>query len=608
MAGTRSALIVASSEYTDPGLARLRAPASDAEALAAVLRDPGIGGFDVRTMLNKPAHEVNLAVEEFFADREPDDLLLAHFSCHGVKDPSGDLYLAMGNTLLRRLGATAVAAEFVNRQMTRSRSRRVVLLLDCCYAGAFERGMTARTAGTDVEIEAQFGGRGRAVITASTAMEYALEGDQLTDAGEIAPSVFTSALVEGLQTGEADHDQDGLIALDEMYDYVYNKVRAATPHQTPCKWALGVQGGLVIARRARPVTTPAPLPRELQDALGSPFAAVRAAAAQELKRLLQGQHAGLALAARLRLEELTADDSRTVAAAATAALDAAPPPMPPGPEVPATAPPLETAPAPGPPAGSVAAPAPPPPAGSVAAPAPPPGPPATATPAPADAVPAVHRPGRLDPAEDAALRGEQPVPEPAALAAGTAPPAPPTARPGAPRLLIAGLLALIVPLAVPSFLILLNSTEVAPWWIVAAFSVAGIVATLPVMLENGVTSSTILWNLGWSTVYSLTVIGMAQATYQVESTVLMTEVIVWATGNVALCAWAAVAGSKDPPRADPVLAVLTGLDAVSLVLVAVALKTVNTTVWDIAAWVLIAAIPVVVLVSVRALRPAPAAT
>ena len=321
MDGARSALIVASDNYTDPGLRRLRAPASDARALGAVLQDPGIGGFEVRTLLNEPAHEVNLAVEEFFADRRPDDLLLVHFSCHGVKDESGELYFATANTLLRRLGATAVAADFVNRLMSRSRSRRVVLLLDCCYAGAFERGMTAR-AGEGIGIESQFGGRGRAVITASSAMEYAFEGDDLAETRELAPSVFTSALVEGLKTGDADRDQDGLVALDELYDYIYDKVRTATPNQTPGKWAFGVQGELVIARRARPVTAPAPLPAELQEAIDSPLASVRGAVVQELARLLHGKHAGRALAARLSLERLTGDDSRTVAAAATAALGA----------------------------------------------------------------------------------------------------------------------------------------------------------------------------------------------------------------------------------------------------------------------------------------------
>ncbi len=121
--GKRNALIVASDEYQDAGLSELRAPAADAAALAAVLSDPEIGGFDVRTLLNEPAHVVNEAVEDFLTDRSPDDLLLLHFSCHGIKDQGGELYFAMTNTKLRLLGATAVAADFVNRRMTQSRSR-----------------------------------------------------------------------------------------------------------------------------------------------------------------------------------------------------------------------------------------------------------------------------------------------------------------------------------------------------------------------------------------------------------------------------------------------------------------------------------------------------
>ena len=88
-------------------------------------------------------------------------------------------------------------------------------------------------------IEGQFaGGRGRAVITASDAMQYAYEGDGLAATGQLAipgqagPSVFTSALVRGLRTGEADRDQDGQVALDELYDYIYDKVQAVTPSQT----------------------------------------------------------------------------------------------------------------------------------------------------------------------------------------------------------------------------------------------------------------------------------------------------------------------------------------------------------------------------------------
>ncbi|GAA2831707.1 caspase family protein [Nonomuraea rubra] len=318
--GRRLALIVAGDEFGDPGLRRLRAPALDAEALARVLGDQAIGGFDVRTMLNEPTAVVSEAVEEFFADRHPDDLLLLHFSGHGVKDDNGELYFATPSTKLNRLAATAVSAEFVNRRMGRSRCRRIVLLLDCCYAGAFARGALPR-AGTDVHVEEQFGGRGRVVITASNALEYAFDGTDLADAQETtSPSVFTRALVEGLETGEADRDQDGFVGIHELYDFVYDKVRAVTPSQTPGKWTFDVQGDLIIARRGRPVDRPAPLPTELQEAVDHPIAKIREGAIGELARLRHSRHAGLALAARLALEELADDDSRSVSAAASRAL------------------------------------------------------------------------------------------------------------------------------------------------------------------------------------------------------------------------------------------------------------------------------------------------
>jgi WD domain, G-beta repeat len=87
-----------------------------------------------------------------------------------------------------------------------------------------------------------------------------------------------------------------------------------------------VQGDLYIAHRTRPVTTPAVLPPEVQQAIDHPLAAVRVGAVQELARLSGSRHAGLALAGRLALERLTEDDSRAVSAAATAALSAQPQP------------------------------------------------------------------------------------------------------------------------------------------------------------------------------------------------------------------------------------------------------------------------------------------
>ncbi|MFB9239945.1 caspase domain-containing protein [Plantactinospora siamensis] len=334
MAGKRKALIVANDEYEHDGLKHLRSPGADAEALAGVLGDPEIGGFDVRVVHNEPAHIIQGHIEDLFADGRPDDVLLLHFSCHGLKSESGELFFAARNTLPHRLGSTATSADFVQRCMRASRSRSVVLLLDCCYGGAFSKGVTVRAAG-DMNVLSSFaettataaggpggrvgGGRGRAVITASSAMEYAFEGDQLADDHSRRPSVFTSALVEGLATGDADRDQDGWVSLNELYDYVFDRVREQNPHQTPSR-DVEMQGELYVARRSRPVTVAAPLPPELQAVIDNPIAGVRAGAIQELTRLYRGRHAGLSLAAANALQRLVHDDSRSVAAAAEAAL------------------------------------------------------------------------------------------------------------------------------------------------------------------------------------------------------------------------------------------------------------------------------------------------
>jgi hypothetical protein len=323
--GTRSALIIACDDYTDPGLRRLRAPARDAEALARVLADPTIGGFEVDVVSNQPEWRLRRAIGAFFAGRSRDDLALLHFSCHGVKDDSGQLYFATTDTELANLDATAVPADFVNRHMSRSRSRRIVLLLDCCYSGAFARGMLAR-AGTGMELRERFEGRGRIVLTASSAMEYAFEATELArDDGR--PSVFTRALVRGLETGEADGDGDGRVSVDELYDYVYEQVLTETPKQTPGRWSFEVAGDLLIARS--PSVRPVHLPAELQQAVQHPIAQIRLGAVEELERLLGGGHAGLALAARQALERLSEDESHTVSTRAGAALAA--PGLPPSP-------------------------------------------------------------------------------------------------------------------------------------------------------------------------------------------------------------------------------------------------------------------------------------
>jgi len=315
----RRALVVATGSYDDPKLAQLRTPGTDAERLAAALSDPAIGDFSVRTLIDRPSYELAAEIEGFFGEARRDDVLLLHIACHGVKSLGGELHFATRNTLLNRLAATTVSAQFVNDQMNNSRSRRIVLLLDCCYAGAFEHGLISRGSG-DLGLAERLGGQGRAVITASSALEYAFENGELAEEPDARESHFTGALVRGLETGEADRDQDGLVSLEELYDYTYEQVVTQGKGQTPGKWEFGLQGTLYIARRRVPVTRAAPLESEVEDALAHPLPAVRASVVPLLGAMVVGRHQGRALAAQQALERLLQDDSATVRAAAATAL------------------------------------------------------------------------------------------------------------------------------------------------------------------------------------------------------------------------------------------------------------------------------------------------
>lgn len=266
MTEKRVALLIANYQYEDDELRQLVAPAQDAEGLAAVLADPGIGGFEVETLLNEPSYRIRLSIEEFFDDRKRRDLLLLYISGHGIKDADGKLYFATADTRRKLLRATAVSAAFVNEIMHHSRSRRQVLLLDCCYSGAFARGMFVRADQTVSAGEYFQEGRGHVVLTASDAMQYAFEGEQIK--GEGIRSVFTRALINGLATGKADIDEDGQISVDELYDYLYDRVTDQMPEQKPRKWVFDLEGEIIIARNPNPAQfrEPRPQPKQVTGA------------------------------------------------------------------------------------------------------------------------------------------------------------------------------------------------------------------------------------------------------------------------------------------------------------------------------------------------------
>lgn len=249
MSAGRYALLVATGRYDNEDLRRLRSPAGDAQALAKVLEDPRIGDFEVSMVVDGSHREVTRAIEHFFLDRRRDDLLLLHLSCHGLKDDNGELHFAAGDTDRRLLASTSVPALFVRQRMRSCRARSIVLLLDCCYSGAF---LTGGKGDTTVHVKDELAGHGRAVLTATNRTEYAWEDGRITELDpEPESSRFTRAVIKGLGTGEADRDGDGLIGVHELYDYVVDEMQKSDVPQNPLMW-VELERRVVVARSALP--------------------------------------------------------------------------------------------------------------------------------------------------------------------------------------------------------------------------------------------------------------------------------------------------------------------------------------------------------------------
>ena len=309
----RAALVVATARYEDQELAQLRSPVRDAHDLAAVLADPEIGGFTVTTVADQPEAQLRRQIAAFLAQRTAEQTVLVFLSCHGLQDRSGRLYFAASDTLKSQPRATALSSAHLLEELDDCRARQQILILDCCFSGAFDE----RHKGTvDLERHLAGHGRGRAVLTASRGFEYSYEGQSL--GAEPAGSMFTTGLVHGLQTGAADADQDGYVSWDEAFAYADEHVRTAGAAQTPQRYEFGGEGHKIILARSpkgRPVT-PAPLPEHLRDSLNSGSEHIRAGAVHALAEWLGSPDLARSLAATQVLRDIADHDNPRVAAVA----------------------------------------------------------------------------------------------------------------------------------------------------------------------------------------------------------------------------------------------------------------------------------------------------
>ncbi len=236
------AILIGNSQFPDESdkskLPDLICPEKDVDGLSTVLASER-GEFEVLSLKNQPSYQILRELQRKVKQANSDDLLLLYYSGHGKPNKSGLLHLTTLDTVIAELETSAIPINRVYDILGTGKAKKIVILLDCCYSGAAGQGFKGAV---DDQLQQLNNARGIYLITSATELQVAHES------AEEGHSLFTKHLIQGLATDEADKNGDGWIDINELYDYVYNKVVSENPSQHPTKYAKSERGILLIAR------------------------------------------------------------------------------------------------------------------------------------------------------------------------------------------------------------------------------------------------------------------------------------------------------------------------------------------------------------------------
>jgi hypothetical protein len=222
---TSRAVLAGTSVYRDPYLADLPAVAAGVKELSWHLSRPG-GVVDHTTTLIDPTQR-ELSRDIVTVCTEAEDLLLLHFSGHGLVSDQGELLLATTDTEASYSQFSAVEFRHVRDTVMRSRARKKLVILDCCFSGRALDAMGPLDALATIP--------STTVITATSgfAAAFAPAGTRYT--------AFTELLLDVLATGVPGAGP--LLSTDDVFQAVAQAAadkNLPTPHKlsTPRGFAL----------------------------------------------------------------------------------------------------------------------------------------------------------------------------------------------------------------------------------------------------------------------------------------------------------------------------------------------------------------------------------
>lgn len=190
MGSSSYAMILCASEFLK--LEKFPRVKEDISNIATLLKSSEVGGYNVDIIDDLSSSEVVISrVDEFFSNKNEDDLVVFYYCGHGVLDKvNNDLFLAFKDTDPESPAAISLPASHLTEKIINCSARRKVVVLDCCYAGKMVvKRRIEQGGGVD-----QISNEGEVCLLAAS------NGDRSAVAVDGKP-VFTSSILELIRNG-----------------------------------------------------------------------------------------------------------------------------------------------------------------------------------------------------------------------------------------------------------------------------------------------------------------------------------------------------------------------------------------------------------------------
>ena len=198
----------------------LRYTDDDAYRMFAFLKSPEGGALkdeQIRILIDEDATKANIqsTMTEVFSKAGDNDLVMLYFSGHGLKGSFLPIDFDGYNNKLFH--------EEINEIFKTSPAKYKLCIADACHSGslfAMKGGTVESTLSNYYKSLAQ-AEAGTALIMSSKSNETSLESSGLRQ------GVFSHFLIRGLK-GEADQDENEIVSVQELFDFISENVRAYT--------------------------------------------------------------------------------------------------------------------------------------------------------------------------------------------------------------------------------------------------------------------------------------------------------------------------------------------------------------------------------------------